>query len=333
MSVSTALKGVSPMRFGPPTTLAEASEDWLSECGRNGVRPVTIDSHRRVVSQLPDLWPPTKESINHWRDQIKTLKPATIRLRLGVVRRFLQWGVDEGYLIANPLASVKPPKKAKPKPDERTATEEEISRMLRVCRMSDWWDHRLATMIRVACNTGLRSGEVCGLYWRDLEWDVPNKGVITVKLFQTKDEDNGDRAYITAKAVEHLRNWRTRQEGYDQTGPDNPIFPTARVCFDRRHPEFCKDKDGDWQHIHPKRFHGDVAALGRRAGLRKMYPHMFRHYAGTQFYTQTGDIEAVKNFMRHSGYEMTQAYVATVRAKKHMLEQLQRARLGDAVPS
>ena len=70
---------------------------FLQWCDRRRLNPVTI----------------TKEDIKkyrRWMIQHQKYKPATISLKLAVVRRFYQAAVDKGMIALNPAAGVKPPR-------------------------------------------------------------------------------------------------------------------------------------------------------------------------------------------------------------------------------
>jgi site-specific recombinase XerD len=70
---------------------------FLQWCDRRQLNPVTI----------------VKEDIKkyrHWMVKQQQYKPATIALKLAVVRRFYQAAVEKGLISVNPAAGVKPPR-------------------------------------------------------------------------------------------------------------------------------------------------------------------------------------------------------------------------------
>ncbi|HHP7232949.1 MAG TPA: tyrosine-type recombinase/integrase [Xenococcaceae cyanobacterium] len=72
-------------------------KQFLSWCNQHQINPVEV----------------TKDDIKNyrrWMIKHQQFKPATIALKLAVVRRFYQAAVDKGLLGTNPAAGVKPPK-------------------------------------------------------------------------------------------------------------------------------------------------------------------------------------------------------------------------------
>jgi len=78
-------------------TYTRQLQQFLRWCDRNYIDPVTI----------------TKDEIKkyrRWMIDRQKYKPATISLKLAVVRRFYQAAVEKGLLSINPAAGVKPPR-------------------------------------------------------------------------------------------------------------------------------------------------------------------------------------------------------------------------------
>jgi site-specific recombinase XerD len=70
---------------------------FLQWCDRRQLNPVTI-----VKDDV--------KKYRHWMVQQQQYKPATIALKLAVVRRFYQAAVEKGLISVNPAAGVKPPR-------------------------------------------------------------------------------------------------------------------------------------------------------------------------------------------------------------------------------
>ena len=78
-------------------TYTRQLHQFLQWCDRRQLNPVLI----------------TKDEIKkyrHWMIKQKQYKPATISLKLAVVRRFYQAAVEKGLIAINPAAGVKPPR-------------------------------------------------------------------------------------------------------------------------------------------------------------------------------------------------------------------------------
>ncbi|MDJ0592304.1 MAG: tyrosine-type recombinase/integrase [Pleurocapsa sp. MO_226.B13] len=93
-------------------TYTRQLQQFLRWCDRRQLNPVTV----------------TKEDIKkyrRWAIEQKKYKPATIALKLAVVRRFYQAAVEKGLLSINPAAGVKPPRE-KCDPAEKIAYLEQL---------------------------------------------------------------------------------------------------------------------------------------------------------------------------------------------------------------
>ncbi len=81
----------------------------------------TLNTYRRQVQQFVEwcdhqkIHPAevTKDDIKHyrrWMVEKKKFKPATVALKLSVVKRFYQAAVEKGLILINPATGVKPPR-------------------------------------------------------------------------------------------------------------------------------------------------------------------------------------------------------------------------------
>ncbi|MGL5083840.1 MAG: tyrosine-type recombinase/integrase [Microcoleaceae cyanobacterium] len=119
-----------PNALIPTDELLAAFADFLEiDVGAGDASKDTLTTYQRQLLQFL-IWcdrhqlPPatvTKEGIKkyrRWMVDTKKFKPATIALKLSVVRRFYQAAVDKGLLSMNPATGVKPPRE-KRDPAER----------------------------------------------------------------------------------------------------------------------------------------------------------------------------------------------------------------------
>jgi integrase/recombinase XerD len=110
--------------------LLEVFAEFLNiDVGAGDAASDTLNTYRRQVQQFVDwcdrkkIHPAevTKDDIKHyrrWMVEKKKFKPATIALKLSVVKRFYQAAVEQGLITINPAVGVKPPKE-KRDPAER----------------------------------------------------------------------------------------------------------------------------------------------------------------------------------------------------------------------
>jgi integrase/recombinase XerD len=104
----------------------------------------TLKTYRRQLQQFiqwcdnQQIHPAdvVKDDIKHyrrWMINTKKYKPATIALKLAVVRRFYQAAVEKGLLGINPAAGVKPPREKRDTAEKITFLEtEEVNQLLQV---------------------------------------------------------------------------------------------------------------------------------------------------------------------------------------------------------
>ncbi len=133
MQVAATPSPITPQPSNLAVTTANLLEvfaDFLNiDVGAGDAASDTLNTYRRQVQQFVDwcdrqkIHPAevTKDDIKHyrrWMVEKKKFKPATLALKLSVVKRFYQAAVEQGLIPINPAAGVKPPKE-KRDPAER----------------------------------------------------------------------------------------------------------------------------------------------------------------------------------------------------------------------
>jgi integrase/recombinase XerD len=116
-------------------TLLEVFAEFLDiDVSAGDAATDTLNTYRRQLQQYlnwcnsHNIHPAeaSKDDIKYYRRWMvdkKKFKPATIALKLAVVRRFYQAAVDKGLLGINPAAGVKPPKEKRDRADQITYLE------------------------------------------------------------------------------------------------------------------------------------------------------------------------------------------------------------------
>ena len=97
------------------------------------------------------------------RHKEKTLTAATVNRDLSVLRRVLYWGVEEGYLAANPLGRLRMERERRTKRPVLSLREEQML-------LAAAPDH-LKRIILCALHTGMRRGEILSQRWEDIDFD------------------------------------------------------------------------------------------------------------------------------------------------------------------
>lgn len=155
------------------------------------------------------------------------------------------------------------------------------------------------TLVLLAAATGLRTSELLGLRWGDIDWEGQ-----TIHLNRTwlgyvgdgKTPESREPAAMGARMTEFLRNWHRETPYAEDT---DWIFPSFRLRG--KNPisgsQFVKD------HIRPRFIkHGIIDAAYRgRAGL-----HAFRHSLATVLITEEQvDPKTAQGILRHANSDVT----------------------------
>jgi len=160
-------------------SLQELTDAWRSYLLTHR-RPATWESYelglREVMSWLGERENPLQQpsdisaadltSFAAWK-LASGVAPRTVNIRVGAVRALFNWADKQGYLRRNPIARWKS-LDAPPRFRRRTLTAWEIAKLLQ------YSPPHLADIWRFVLGTGLRSGELASLEWRDINWDEPS---------------------------------------------------------------------------------------------------------------------------------------------------------------
>ncbi|HVB35580.1 MAG TPA: tyrosine-type recombinase/integrase [Patescibacteria group bacterium] len=137
------------------------------------------------------------------RHREKTLTVATVNRDLSVLRRVLYWGVEEGYLSANPLGRLRMERERRTKRPVMSLREERLL-------LAASPDH-LKRIILCALHTGMRRGEILAQRWEDIDFD---HRILYVTHSKTP-EGEAREIPLTASLFESLQVHRR---------PQGPIF-------------------------------------------------------------------------------------------------------------
>ena len=185
----------------------------------------------------------TSELSTFLRSLAQTSGPGAANTTLEILRRLLGFAAEQGMLGINPAQPIKPfPKVSR----ERVCTPEELAKTwkaltgLRHGGRSDGLTSTLA--IQIAILTLQRRGEVCGIHWREIDWD---NRVWTIPGPRTKNKKGPHSVPLSDAAVDLLRfAFAGRGDGYAFPGRDGePIEPHAVTRYFARLTESLKIPD------------------------------------------------------------------------------------------
>lgn len=246
-----------------------AIERYLIAQRSAGHPDTTIVARRQHLANLAahiavsDPWQLTGEQLVEWVGT-REWKPETRRSRRSTFRSFYRWARHEKLTKQNPAAALErvPASYPNPHPCPRDVFERALHRAT----------PRVALMLRLAGEHGLRRGEIALVHSRDLFQDLDGWSL----RVHGKGRRDADQTLNSRTALE----LRSLPEGFAFPGAiDGHLSP-------RRVGELLDDAlDGDWT------------------------GHSLRHMAGQGVYDLTGDLGLTQDFLRHANPNTTRHYV------------------------
>lgn len=276
-------------RTGRPAPATEPLRDYVEEF-LNWQRPrQTPESWLRTkgVLDLDALTPLLSLPVHTIRrediDKFATKRAAersagTIFKELGVVKKMLNWLVDEkGVLDRSPAKKYQPPCDV-PNGRKRFLSRSQVAAVLKAS--PDW----LRPIVRIAIYTGMRRGEILGLRWSMV--DLRNK---LITLPTTK---NGDERMIplNREALDVIRG----QHGKDAASHDHVFTPS----------ESGEEVAGDGGDNVSKAF----KAVLQRLGIEGITFHDLRRTAGSFMRMKGADVLTIAEVLGHRDYRTTMIY-------------------------
>ncbi len=174
-------------------------------------------------------------------------------------------------------------------------SEQEFRRMDRVLNQWEFYDLRKKVVIHLLWNTGMRVSELCDLNVNDIEHPRTCAKIITKK--------NKQWGWIWWNQEAH--DLLIRYLGTKMAMNQNPaLFESNRGRISKRQVE-------RWVHEVAVK-----AEIGRR-----VHPHMFRHGKAHKILSSGGNLNDVKEILRHTSIVSTQLYTMLDHAEFHKLAQ------------
>jgi len=224
-------------------TVGEYLDRWLNDSMRGSVKPVTFESHERLVRthiapalgriKLKNLTPAHIQAF--YRTKLDAgLAPARVRLIHSVLHKALKQAVKWELVPRNACEAVDPPK---PQSEEIKPLDADQAKALLKAARGD----RLEALYVLAVTAGLRIGELLGLKWEDVDIE---RGVLHVRrtlstaksgpTFTTPKNEKGRSIKLTTRAVDSLKSHRAAQSAERLKLPAGLwedwglVFPTRR---------------------------------------------------------------------------------------------------------
>jgi len=207
------------------------------------------------------------------------LKPVSTHQHFRTLKTFFTWCVEVGLLQAHPMRGLR---MQLPKTLPAVPEDDHVRRLLQACP-DTFEGRRNRTLIALLADSGLRISEALRLRIEDV-----NFATRTVMVRGGKGAKDGV-GFFGSEAAQYLRAWLTRRRD---------LRPEDYLFVDRSGRSMRRDHATHTLH-----------KLSMKVGLpRKIGPHALRHYAATSILKQTGDLELVRQVLRHESLTMALRY-------------------------
>jgi site-specific recombinase XerD len=261
------------------TTYIAGVQHFLDWCDRTGTpAEVTLPNVQTWVADMMDAG----------------ATATTATTRLGGLKRFTAWLVEEEELPSNPLLRMPSPKldtKVVP-----TLTDEEVRLLIKACHGKTFCDRRDEAIVRLMVETGLRANELVELQCGDL--DLMN-GTLVVRRGKGGKGRVAPFGPQTATVLDrYLRMRRTH------ASPDNTQLFTG-------------------YHIETFSYWGLARTLRRRAkevGIVGFHVHRLRHTAATRWLRHGGSEGGLMAVAGWSNRQMLDRYTAATASERATAE-------------
>jgi len=208
------------------------------------------------------------------------MKPISVHQHFRTLRTFFRWAVEAGLMLENPMRgfAMKTPRTLPHVPEDET-----VRRLLGACP-DTFVGRRNRVLVALLADGGLRISEALRLRIEDV-----NFASRTLAVRGGKGQKDGI-GFFGAETAQLLRTWLQARK--DAVAED---FLFTDVCGRPL------SRDYGTHLLH----HLSVCA----GPPRKIGPHALRHYAATSILKQTGDLELVRQVLRHESLAMALRYV------------------------
>ena len=257
---------------------------FLQWCDRRQLNPVVV----------------TKEDIKkyrHWMVKQKQYKPATISLKLAVVRRFYQAAVEKGLISLNPVAGVKPPREKSDPAEKITYLEQaEVEKLLKAIPQDGTVKSaRDRAMIAIMALEGTRTVElhranIASLVRQGGHLGIRVEGKRSIRVVPLTTD-------IAELLVEYLHQ---REVSGEVLKPNRPLF-------------IAIGNNSQGKRISRRGIRSIIDIYLEQADLkhtpgRTISAHSLRHTAGTLALRSGADLRQVQDLLGHKDPRTTSIY-------------------------
>ena len=243
---------------------------------------LTLNDARAYIASLQEQ---EGRYLNHptRRAEPGSLSPATVAAHVRTLKSFASWLEEDGYTERNVFGRLKCPKL--PKKVTKVLTEAEILTLFGCLNTSTFTGARLATVMSVLLDTGVRANELCGLAVGDV--DIENRRVKVLGKGQKERY-----AFFGVSTQRALLKWKVvwRDSLADGTS------------------SFFLNENGSG--LTYSALSQAMKRLSKRASIARLHCHLFRHTFAVRYLLNGGNLMALRDILGHSSIEVTQIYLS-----------------------
>lgn len=284
-------------------TVTEAVQEYLSYQRRKAASPSYLaELHSMLIGSAGRPWTPflpwavangithpSRIEKRHVESYLDKTRARITRQGYGkvcaILIRFFRWLVDEGHISAVPTQISRPQRL---RPEIKVFVEAEMLRLRNVVvreHPRDW------AIFMLLLDTGIRTGELCGLRVADVHWDR-EEIVIRAERSKTRRE----RVIPLAGSLAALRRYAAiRGSSTERTEAFFLAFYSTPTIARHKGAAFRKAARS-WSFAASPLTRGGlyqlVAKWGRLAGIleARCSPHTFRHFFATEYLRNGGNV-------------------------------------------
>lgn len=289
-------------------SVADAVDWWLEILKDEGCKPTTLGGHRALMDLyvIPVIGklPLSKLNPEHIRMVyramvLKGLATSSIQAVSRKLRAMLNQAVTAKKIPENVAKLVKP-LKGKPKKKQIVYTPQQTQALAAALGVD-----RLAALWCLAANTGARRGELAGLRWSDLDFNLSlitfqNTRTLAAGIGVVEGDTKTDAGHRTIRPPEVvfdlLRDWKVRQT--TERVALRGLWNGGDYVFTTR----------DGNPYRPGSISERLRILTERAGLPPIRTHALRHSLITNALRSRVDTAIVAPYVGHSNPRITADY-------------------------
>ena len=343
---------------GTKSTFGSLLDEWTAHSERMGRSPKTLYEYRRKIDKSirPDLGATRLDKLTaHDLDKLYArqlaagLSPSTVLMHHRIIGAALKQGRKWGWVDRNVAEDATPPSARKP--EIAVPSPDQVRALITEATRPGAKNPELATIVLLAAITGMRRGELCGLQWRDVEWE--NAAILVARsVWQTPDGVGtkspkshqsrrlllGDQAMVVLKA-RHARAEDDATVAGVALSPDSFIFssdpdgarPLLPDSISQAFDRLCRRLElpalTELHKSNPKATRTDLAP-------REQWSfrfHDLRHYTATQLFADGMNPKTVADRLGHADASVTlRVYTANTTAQAQAAADSLEAGLGVA---